>query len=169
MILNVNGKDQQVDAKAADEPLLYVLRNHLQLTGTKYGCGEGQCGACTVLLDGTPVRSCITPASAAAGKKITTIEGLERDGQLHPVQAAFLQHDAMQCGYCTSGMIVSAVGLLRTNPDPNDEFIVRYMNGNICRCGTYPRIVAAVKDAAVALQKSPRTASIREEKGKARR
>ena len=163
MILNVNGKDQQVDAKAADEPLLYVLRNHLQLTGTKYGCGEGQCGACTVLLDGTPVRSCITPASAASGKKITTIEGLERDGQLHPVQAAFLQHDAMQCGYCTSGMIVSAVGLLRTNPNPNDEYIVRYMNGNICRCGTYPRIVAAVKDAAVALQKSPRTTSDREE------
>ena len=163
MILNVNGKDQQVDAKAADEPLLYVLRNHLQLTGTQYGCGEGQCGACTVLLDGTPVRSCITPASAASGKKITTIEGLERDGQLHPVQAAFLQHDAMQCGYCTSGMIVSAVGLLRTNPNPNDEYIVRYMNGNICRCGTYPRIVAAVKDAAVALQKSPRTTSDREE------
>jgi aerobic-type carbon monoxide dehydrogenase small subunit (CoxS/CutS family) len=169
MILNVNGNDQQVDAKAADEPLLYVLRNHLQLTGTKYGCGEGQCGACTVLLDGTPVRSCITPASAAAGKKITTIEGLERDGQLHPVQTAFLEHDAMQCGYCTSGMIVSAVGLLRTNPNPNDEYIVRYMNGNVCRCGTYPRIVAAVKDAADALRKTPRTASLRVEREGGRR
>jgi aerobic-type carbon monoxide dehydrogenase small subunit (CoxS/CutS family) len=148
MILNVNGKDHQIDAKLAGEPLLYVLRNQLQLTGTKYGCGEGQCGACTVLLDGTPVRSCITPASAAAGKPITTIEGLEHDGQLHPVQEAFLKHDAMQCGYCTSGMIVSAVGLLRKDPNPTDEHIIRYMNGNICRCGTYPRIVAAIKDAA---------------------
>lgn len=169
MILNVNGKNQQVDAKVADEPLLYVLRDHFQLTGTKYGCGEGQCGACTVLLDETPVRSCITPTSAATGKKITTIEGLERDGQLHPVQAAFLHHDAMQCGYCTSGMIVSAVGLLRTNPNPNDEYIVRYMNGNICRCGTYPRIVAAVKDAAVALRKSPRTTAVREDQEGGRR
>jgi len=148
MILNVNGKDHTIDATLADEPLLYVLRNHLQLTGTKYGCGEGQCGACTVLLDGTPVRSCITPASAAARKKVTTIEGLERDGQLHPVQAAFLKHDAMQCGYCTSGMIVSAVGLLRSDPNPTDEHIIKYMNGNICRCGTYPRIVAAIREAA---------------------
>lgn len=156
MILSVNGKDHQVDAKVADEPLLYVLRNHLQLTGTKYGCGEGQCGACTVLLDGMPVRSCITPASAAAGKPITTIEGLEHEGQLHPVQEAFLKHDAMQCGYCTSGMIVSAVGLLRKDPNPSDEHIIRYMNGNICRCGTYPRVVAAIKDAAGSL-KSPGT------------
>jgi len=148
MILNVNGKDHTIDATLADEPLLYVLRNHLQLTGTKYGCGEGQCGACTVLLDGTPVRSCITPASAAARKKVTTIEGLERDGGLHPVQAAFLKHDAMQCGYCTSGMIVSAVGLLRSDPNPTDEHIIKYMNGNICRCGTYPRIVAAIREAA---------------------
>ncbi|MGE5113056.1 MAG: (2Fe-2S)-binding protein [Acidobacteriaceae bacterium] len=153
MILNVNGKDHPIPSIAANEPLLYILRDHLQLTGTKYGCGEGQCGACTVLLDGIPVRSCITPASAAAKKKIMTIEGLERDGQLHPVQQAFLEHDAMQCGYCTSGMIVSAVGLLRFDPNPTDEHIVRYMNGNICRCGTYPRIVAAVKQAAQSLRK----------------
>jgi aerobic-type carbon monoxide dehydrogenase small subunit (CoxS/CutS family) len=153
MILNVNGKEHQLDSQAADESLLYVLRDHLELTGTKYGCGEGQCGACTVLLDGTPVRSCITQAGSAERKKIITIEGLEQNGQLHPVQAAFLEHDAMQCGYCTSGMIVNAVGLLRTNPNPNDEYIVRYMNGNICRCGTYPRIVAAVKQAAQLLEK----------------
>ena len=165
MILSVNGKDHRVDDKAAGEPLLYVLRDYLQLTGTKYGCGEGQCGACTVLLDGTPVRSCITPASAAAHKKITTIEGVERDGQLHPVQAAFLKHDAMQCGYCTSGMIISAVGLLRSDPNPTEEHIVRYMNGNICRCGTYPRVVAAIKDAAGALPKSAGTAKVQQEGG----
>ncbi|HEX6878936.1 MAG TPA: (2Fe-2S)-binding protein, partial [Terriglobales bacterium] len=137
----------------AAEPLLYVLRDHLHLTGTKYGCGEGQCGACTVLLNDLPVRSCITPASAAESKKITTIEGLAEKGQLHPVQSAFLQHDAMQCGYCTSGMIISAAGLLRSNPSPTDAEIVRYMNGNICRCGTYPRIIAAVKQAAQASRK----------------
>jgi len=148
MILNINGVDHQLDAGAADEPLLSVLRNHLQLTGTKYGCGEGQCGACTILLDGMPIRSCITPAATVEHKKITTIEGLEQKGELHPAQAAFLQHDAMQCGYCTSGMIISAVGLLRSNPNPTDAEIVKYMNGNICRCGTYPRIVAAIKQAA---------------------
>jgi aerobic-type carbon monoxide dehydrogenase small subunit (CoxS/CutS family) len=148
MILNINGINHQLDAEVADAPLLSVLRNHLQLTGTKYGCGEGQCGACTVLLDGVPVRSCITPAAAAEHKKITTVEGLEQKGELHPVQSAFLRHDAMQCGYCTSGMIISAVGLLRSNPNPSDAEIVKYMNGNICRCGTYPRIVAAIKQAA---------------------
>src|SRR5512146_1424975 len=163
MILNVNGKVHTIDGKLADEPLLYVLRNNLHLTGTKYGCGEGQCGACTVLLDGTPVRSCITPVNATARKKITTIEGLERDGQLHPVQAAFLKHDAMQCGYCTSGMIVSAVGLLRSDLNPTDEHIVKYMNGNICRCGTYPRIVAAIKDAAGSLRNSRGAAQVRME------
>ena len=146
MVLNVNGSERQVNAPP-DEPLLSVLRDHLQLTGTKYGCGEGQCGACTVLLDGKPARSCRTPVSQAAGKKITTIEGLERNGQLHPVQSAFLEHEAFQCGYCTSGMIMAAVALVSTNPNPTDEDIVRQMNGNVCRCGTYPRIVAAVKQA----------------------
>lgn len=147
MILVVNGTKHQIDAEPG-ESLLSVLRNQLQLTGTKYGCGEGQCGACTVTLNGLPVRSCITPAAVAEHKEITTIEGVEHDGQLHPLQTAFMEHDAMQCGYCTSGMIMSALGLLRSNHNPNDEDIVRYMNGNICRCGTYPRIVAAIKQAA---------------------
>jgi aerobic-type carbon monoxide dehydrogenase small subunit (CoxS/CutS family) len=146
LVLNVNGSERQVNTPP-DEPLLSVLRNHLQLTGTKYGCGEGQCGACTVLLDGRPARACRTPVSQAVGKKIMTIEGLEQNGQLHPVQAAFLEHEAFQCGYCTSGMIMSAVALVSTNPDPTDDDIVRQMNGNVCRCGTYPRIVAAVKQA----------------------
>jgi aerobic-type carbon monoxide dehydrogenase small subunit (CoxS/CutS family) len=146
LVLNVNGSERQVNTPP-DEPLLSVLRNHLQLTGTKYGCGEGQCGACTVLLDGRPARACRTPVSQAVGKKIMTIEGLEQNGQLHPVQAAFLEHEAFQCGYCTSGMIMSAVALVSTNPNPTDDDIVRQMNGNVCRCGTYPRIVAAVKQA----------------------
>ncbi len=130
------------------QSLLTTLRNNLDLTGTKYGCGEGQCGACTVLLDGKPVRSCLTPVSAALGKKITTIEGLERNGQLHPVQESFLHEEAFQCGYCTPGMIMSAVALLQETPNPNEQEIVRRMNGNVCRCGTYPRIVAAVRMAA---------------------
>jgi isoquinoline 1-oxidoreductase subunit alpha len=120
-----------------------VLRDDLDLTGTKYGCGEGQCGACTVLLGGQPVRSCITPVSAAAGKPITTIEGIH-----HPLQEAFLEAGAMQCGYCTSGMIVSGVALLNRNPNPGREEIVRHMNGNICRCGTYLRIIDAIRKAA---------------------
>jgi aerobic-type carbon monoxide dehydrogenase small subunit (CoxS/CutS family) len=148
--VHVNGKEQRVEAPL-EESLLSVLRDRLQLTGTKYGCGEGQCGACTVLMDGKPVRSCRTPISAIAGKKIVTIEGLEENGRLHPVQAAFLRQEALQCGYCTSGMILSAVGLLAANPNPSEAEIVRFMNGNICRCGTYPRIVAAVKQAAEAL------------------
>lgn len=130
------------------QSLLTTLRNNLDLTGTKYGCGEGQCGACTVLLDGKPVRSCLTPVSAAEGKKITTIEGLEHNGQLHPVQESFLHEEAFQCGYCTPGMIMSAVALLQERPNPNEQEIVRRMNGNVCRCGTYPRIVAAVRMAA---------------------
>ena len=146
LVLNVNGSERQVDAPP-DEPLLSVLRDYLQLTGTKYGCGEGQCGACTVLLDGRPARSCRTPVSQAVGKKIITIEGLEQNGKLHPVQQAFLDQEAFQCAYCTSGMIMSAVALLNANPSPSDDEILRQMNGNVCRCGTYPRILAAVRHA----------------------
>lgn len=142
--LNVNGKSHQV-AAAAEEPLLWVLRNRLDLTGTKYGCGEAQCGACTVMLDGRATRSCITPVSAAAGAKITTIEGLEQNGKLTPVQEAFLEQGAFQCGYCTSGMIMAATSLLTETHNPTDEQIVSGMNGNVCRCGTYPRIVEAVR------------------------
>jgi aerobic-type carbon monoxide dehydrogenase small subunit (CoxS/CutS family) len=146
LTLLVNGAEHHLDV-APDESLLSVLRNHLDLTGTKYGCGEGQCGACTVLQDGKPIRSCRTTAVSVAGKKITTIEGLEQNGSLHPVQEAFLRVEAFQCGYCTPGMIVSAVALLSGNPHPTDEEIVRHMNGNICRCGTYPRIISAIREA----------------------
>jgi aerobic-type carbon monoxide dehydrogenase small subunit (CoxS/CutS family) len=142
----VNGVRRRVE-DAPDRALLWVLRDELDLTGAKYGCGEGQCGACTVLVDGVATRSCITPLSRVAGKRVTTIEGLERDGRLHPVQSAFLEHDALQCGYCTPGMIMSAVGLLAKTPRPTGPQIVEAMEGNICRCGTYPRIVAAVRRA----------------------
>jgi aerobic-type carbon monoxide dehydrogenase small subunit (CoxS/CutS family) len=128
--------------------LLWVLRDELELTGTKYGCGEGQCGACTVLIEGAPVRSCLTRVSTVAGKEITTIEGLEQNGKLHPLQEAFIQADAMQCGYCTPGMILSSVALLRKTPQPGEPEIRRALEGNICRCGTYPRIIAAVQMAA---------------------
>jgi len=128
--------------------LLSVMRDEIGLTGAKYGCGEGQCGACTVLIDGVPRRSCITKVWSVSGKAITTIEGIERDGVLHPLQEAFLAEDALQCGYCTSGMIVSGVGLLKTNPHPSDAEILEFMEGNICRCGTYPRILAAIRRAA---------------------
>ena len=128
--------------------LLWVLRDELELTGTKYGCGEGQCGACTVLIDGAPARSCLTQASAVAGKEITTIEGLAQNGKLHPVQEAFIQADALQCGYCTPGMILSSVGLLNKTPQPSEPEIRRALHGNVCRCGTYPRIIAAVRMAA---------------------
>jgi aerobic-type carbon monoxide dehydrogenase small subunit (CoxS/CutS family) len=145
--LLVNGAEHRVDA-APDEPLLTVLRGQLGLTGTKYGCGEGQCGACTVLLDGKPVRSCRLPLSAATQKQITTIEGLAQGDRLHPVQEAFLRAEAFQCAYCTSGMIMSAVALLEKNANPSTQEISRHMDGNICRCGTYPRILAAIRDAA---------------------
>jgi len=146
--LVVNGSQHQVDAPP-DEPLLYVLRNRLELTGTKYGCGEGQCGACTVLLDGNPVRSCITPASTAAGKKITTIEGLGNGEHLDPVQQAFLEAEAFQCGYCTPGMILTAVAMLRKSKARlTDKEIISHMNGNICRCGAYGRILEAIHAAA---------------------
>ena len=133
-----------------ERPLLWVLRDELDLTGAKYGCGEGQCGACTVLLDGAPVRSCITPLKAAAGKAVTTIEALEQNGKLHPVQEAFIDEDAMQCGYCTTGMIMSSVGLLKRKPNPTEAEIRSALQGNVCRCGTYPRIVEAVRRASLA-------------------
>jgi aerobic-type carbon monoxide dehydrogenase small subunit (CoxS/CutS family) len=145
--LLVNGKEHNLEV-SPEETLLYVLRDRLDLTGAKYGCGEGQCGACTVLIDGSAVRSCRTQVSAAAGKKITTIEGLARGDALHPVQKAFVQAEAFQCGYCTPGMILSAVALLEHTPKPTEKQIVRYMDGNICRCGTYQRIIEAVRFAA---------------------
>jgi len=147
LVLTINGADHKVDAPA-DQKLLYVLRDYLGLTGTKYGCGEGLCGACTVLLEGKPIRSCLVPAASLSGKKITTIEDLEQNGHLHTVQEAFLKEEAFQCGYCTSGMIMSAVGLLRETAQPNDKQIISYMDGNVCRCGTQPRIVEAVRWAA---------------------
>jgi aerobic-type carbon monoxide dehydrogenase small subunit (CoxS/CutS family) len=145
--LTVNGQRRRVDADGG-RMLLFVLRDELDLTGAKYGCGEGQCGACTVLLDGQAARACITPVEAAAGKAITTIEGLAKDGKLHPVQEAFLACDALQCGYCTPGMIMSAAALLKKQPRPSEAEIRRGMQGNVCRCGTYQRIVTAVRKAA---------------------
>jgi aerobic-type carbon monoxide dehydrogenase small subunit (CoxS/CutS family) len=147
VLLTVNGRQRRVDAPP-DETLLSVLRNRLDLTGTKYGCGEGQCGACMVLLDGQATPSCQTPVSEAAGKKIVTIEGLAQNGRLHPVQAAFLEAEAFQCGYCTSGMIIASVALLKSNANPSTEDIVGTLTRNICRCGTYPRILTAVQSAA---------------------
>jgi aerobic-type carbon monoxide dehydrogenase small subunit (CoxS/CutS family) len=147
MDLMINGVRQTVRS-GPERPLLYVLRDELDLTGAKYGCGEGQCGACTVLLDGLAVRSCLTPLSAAAGKQVTTIEGLEKGGALHPVQQGFIDADAMQCGYCTSGMIMSSVGLLKKNADPSVAEVKTALQGNVCRCGTYPRIIEAVRMAA---------------------
>ena len=149
--LEVNGKKYSVHYPA-DTPLLYVLRDDLGLTGTKYGCGEGQCGACTVLISGAPRRSCQISVSSIAGRSITTIEGLEKDGHLHPVQQAFLDAGAFQCAYCTSGMIMSSVGLLRTKPKPTAAEIMQFLQGNICRCGTHPRILEAVNNAAQALR-----------------
>ncbi|HWZ34214.1 MAG TPA: (2Fe-2S)-binding protein [Bryobacteraceae bacterium] len=143
----VNAVRHSIDPKP-DRTLLSVLRDELDLTGTKYGCGEGQCGACTVMIDGLAVRSCQTRAAAAAGRSITTIEGLEQHGRLHPLQEAFLEAGALQCGYCTPGMIVSGAALLARNPNPSESEIMQAMQGNVCRCGTYPRIVAAVKLAA---------------------
>jgi aerobic-type carbon monoxide dehydrogenase small subunit (CoxS/CutS family) len=145
--IEVNGSRRTVQA-APDETLLSVLRDRLDLTGSKYGCGEGQCGACTVLMNGRAVRACQTTVQQAASAKIVTIEGLERDGKLTPVQMAFLETEAFQCGYCTPGMIMGATGLLAQTPSPSDEQIRAGMNGHICRCGTYPRIVEAVRMAA---------------------
>jgi aerobic-type carbon monoxide dehydrogenase small subunit (CoxS/CutS family) len=149
--LHVNGSRRVLDADA-ERSLLSVLRDDLDLTGSKYGCGEGRCGACTVLIDGQPTRSCTTRVGAVGGKQVRTIEGLARDGRLHPLQEAFLNADALQCGYCTSGMIMSALGLLSRDDQPSHEDIVRSMNGNICRCGAYTRILTAVEQAAKAMK-----------------
>jgi aerobic-type carbon monoxide dehydrogenase small subunit (CoxS/CutS family) len=143
----VNGQERTVDSPA-ERPLLEVIREDLNLTGTKYGCGEGQCRACSIILDGRPIVSCITPVKAAAGKKITTIEGLANGGDLHRVQRAFMDEGAMQCGYCTPGMIVRTVALLEAHPKPTEEQVLEALNGSLCRCCSYPRIVAAVRRAA---------------------
>jgi aerobic-type carbon monoxide dehydrogenase small subunit (CoxS/CutS family) len=156
LTLLVNGAEHSVQVQP-EKPLLYVLRDDLGLTGAKYGCGEGQCGACTVLVDGFPVRSCRMQVSSAAGKKIVTIEGLARGESLHPVQQAFLEVEPFQCAYCTSGMILSAAALLDRNPNPSEQEIVNHMDGNICRCGVYARILEAVHRAAE-LRRSPRHA-----------
>lgn len=145
--LAINGRSYSVDTDPQTS-LLTVLRENLDLTGSKYGCGEGMCGACTVLIDGKAQRSCITRVGSVAEKQITTIEGLATGEQLHPVQQAFLDAGAMQCAYCTSGMIMSAVALLKKNPSPNESQIVDFMDGNVCRCGTYSRIVSAIQKAA---------------------
>ena len=147
MELTINNKKVTVNA-TAEEPLLFLVRDQLDLTGSKPGCGEGQCGACTVLVDGVPVRSCLTPCGTVGPQKITTVEGLERSGRLHPLQQALLEVGAFQCAYCASGMIMSGVALLEKNPNPSDAEIVRFMDGNICRCGGYGRIVEAIKLAA---------------------
>ncbi len=153
MDLEINGILHRVRS-SPERPLLYVLRDELDLTGTKYGCGEGQCGACTVLLDDVAIRSCRTPLRNVRGRKITTIEGLEQNDRLHPVQEAFIEVDVSQCGYCNSGMIMSAAALLKRNPSPSDQDIQQALQGNICRCGTYPRIVEAVRMAAVIAHKA---------------
>jgi aerobic-type carbon monoxide dehydrogenase small subunit (CoxS/CutS family) len=144
MVLTINGVRHEVPVDP-DTDLLTVLRDHLDLTGSKYGCGEGACGACMVLVNGNPSPSCITTVHAIAGKEVTTIEGLEVNGKLHPVQEAFLTIDGFQCSYCAPGMIMSAVALLRSNPSPSEDAIIKAMNRNICRCGTYSYIIKAIK------------------------
>jgi len=146
-VLRVNGRNREVDAEPGDS-LLSILRDDFGLTGSRFGCGEGQCGACTVLLDGAGARSCVTRVGSVGAKAITTIEALAEGDRLHPVQQAFLEVEAFQCGYCTSGMVMAAVGLLKTNPNPSEPDIVRLMDRSVCRCGTYPRIVKAVRLAA---------------------
>ena len=145
--LQINNKQYTVDASPEDT-LLSVLRNQLDLTGSKYGCGEGACGACTVIINGTATRSCMTRVESAMGKSITTIEGLAQGGELHPVQKAFLKVDVFQCAYCASGMIMSAVSLLARKPKPTEQEILSSMQGNVCRCGTHPRIIKAIQEAA---------------------
>ena len=165
-VLRVNGKDREIDAEPGDS-LLSVLRYDFGLTGSRYGCGEGQCGACTVLLDGAGARSCVTRVASVGTKAITTIEGLSagskepadgKNAALHPVQQAFLDVEAFQCGYCTSGMIMAAIGMLRTNPNPSEQDIARMMDRNVCRCGTNPRIVQAIRLAAERMRATPTAA-----------
>lgn len=147
MKININGRNHTV--KVSGNPsLLQVIREQLDLTGTKYGCGEGACGACKVLVNGSPVYSCITPITQLQGKKVVTIEGLEKEGKLHVVQQAFLEEDAFQCGYCASGMIMSAVALVEKNPHPSEQEIKEALQGNICRCCIYPQIINSVSKAA---------------------
>jgi aerobic-type carbon monoxide dehydrogenase small subunit (CoxS/CutS family) len=150
MDLLINNQKYTVGAKG-DESLLTVLRNDLDLTGTKYGCGEAQCGACKVLIDGVATPSCITPLSAVEGKKITTIEGIATNNKLHAVQQAFLKEDVFQCAYCAPGMVIAAVSLLKKNNTPSQAEIIQGMEGNVCRCGTYPRIVRAIQEASKSL------------------
>ena len=147
MKLTINDQQYDVDADP-NMPILYVLRDLVGLTATKFGCGVGQCGACTMHLDGSPIRSCLTPVSVAEGKNLTTLEGLAEGDDLHPIQQAWLDHKVAQCGYCQSGQMMSAVALLERNDNPNEQEIEQSMQGNICRCGTYPRIKAAIKQAA---------------------
>lgn len=144
--INVNGTNHQVDVDP-DTPILWVLRDHLKLVGTKYGCGVAMCGACTIHLDGNSIRSCSLPVSAVGDRKLTTIEGLSKNGD-HPVQEAWIEHDVAQCGYCQAGQIMTAAAFLENNPDPTQEEIAKAMNGNLCRCGTYVRINKAVQTAA---------------------
>jgi aerobic-type carbon monoxide dehydrogenase small subunit (CoxS/CutS family) len=152
-IVSFELNDQPVRVNVApDRTLLWVLRTDLALTGPKYGCGISQCGACTVLVNDRAVRSCTVPVKSVAGKKVTTIEGLARDGRLHPLQEAFVEHDALQCGFCTPGMILTAYSFLRANPAPTREQIVQGMDQNLCRCGAHPRIVDAIAAAAVAMK-----------------
>ena len=150
MLLRVNGRAHDLTAPS-HETLLALLRERLLLTGTKLACDRGECGACTVLLDGEVAYSCLTLAAACEGRDVTTIEGLAPDGALHPVQEAFVTHDAVQCGFCTPGQVLAAVALLSREPDPSDEAIARAMSGNLCRCGTYPRIAQAIRAAAHAM------------------
>ena len=164
--LRINGRTHEIEG-AADDSLLSVLRYELDLTGSKFGCGEGACGACTVLIDNQAARSCVTRLASVAGKAVTTIEGLG-EKRLHPVQQAFLDAEAFQCGYCTPGMVMATVSLLRTNPAPSDADIARVMDRNVCRCGTYPRIVRAVKMAAEKLKNSS-SAAVSSAKAEVRR
>jgi nicotinate dehydrogenase subunit A len=157
--LRINGRTHDVEGEPGDT-LLSILRYELGLTGSKYGCGEGQCGACTVLVDGQAARSCVTTLAAVAAKPITTIEGIAPGDRLHPVQEAFLEAEAFQCGYCTPGMVVATVALLKANPNPSDQDIARALDRNVCRCGTFPRIVKAIRLAAERMR-TTNTAGVR--------